>query len=141
MPGPKLNLARTVVWWKVSPFPETLSIPTPALGTANVTVVLLGAIERMFLRRATFVPLTANVTGTTTTVQIQNFTKTLNLTNTLDLTGDVAKVALPMVLTADGNLLVLPKDVLVLQYNFGSATVGPGVAVVTLEFALSGKYA
>src|SRR5882672_7136911 len=122
MPGPKLNLARTVVWWKVSPFPETLSIPTPALGTANVTVVLLGAIERMFLRRATFVPLTANVTGTTTTVQIQNFTKTLNLT------ADVAKVALPMVLTSDSNLLVLPKDVLVLQYNFGTATVGPGVA-------------
>ncbi len=139
--GSKLPLPRTVDWWKVSPWIETVSIVTPSLGTASVVVPLLTGIERMALRRATFTPLTANVTGTTTTVQIQNFTQTLNLTTALSLTADVAKVALPWTLTAgDGAVLVLPLDVLVLNYVFGTATVGPGTANVTMEFALSGRY-
>jgi len=146
MPGPKLVLARTVDWFKVSPFPETVSVVTPALGTASVTFPILTAIERMYLRRASFTPQTANVTGTTTTVQIQNFTQTLNLTTALSLTSDVAEVALPFVINnlagggTDSNMLVKPLDVIVLVYTFGTATVGPGTANVTLEFALSGRY-
>lgn len=146
MPGSKLPLARTVDWWKVSPFPETFDIITQNLGTASITAPMIVGIERMFLRKATFVPATANVTGTTTTIKITNFTKSVDLTLPLSLTGDVANVALPFVLNntlnggADSNLLILPNDVIQYVYVFGTATVGPGFAVIQLEVALSGRY-
>ncbi len=146
MPGPKLVLARTVDWWKVSAFPETFDITTPSLGTSDVTGVMFGAIERMFARRANFAPNTANVTGTTTTIKIRNLTQSLDITQALSLTGDVANTTLNFVMNgtanggADSNLLILPNDVVGFVYAHGTATVGPGVAAITLEVALSGKY-
>lgn len=146
MPGPKLVLPRTVDWFKVSPFPETFDISTQNLGTANVTAPVFCAIERMYFRSAKFVPATANVTGTTTTIKLTNFTQSRDLTLALSLTGDAASVALNFVPNnaanggSDTNMLVLPGDVIQYVYVFGTATVGPGVAAITAEFALSGRY-
>src|SRR2546428_749189 len=131
MPGPKLNLARTVDWWKVSPFPETIDTITQNLGTASITSPMFVAIERMYVKAAKFVPATANVTGTTTTIKIRNFTQSVDIAQALSLTGDAANVGLNFVLNdtahggADSNLLILPNDVVQYVYVFGTATVGP----------------
>ena len=146
MPGPKLNLARTVDWWKVSPFPETFDLITQNLGTSDITSPFFVAVERMFARRATFAPATTNVTGTTTTIKIRNFTQSVDITTALSLTGDTANIAIPFVMNdtahggADSNLLILPNDVVQYVYVHGTATVGPGFAAITLEVALSGRY-
>jgi len=146
MPGPKLNLARTVDWWKVSPFPETYDFQTQNLGTASITAPVMVAIERMYVKAAKFVPATTNVTGTTTTIKIRNFTQSVDITTALSLTGDTASTGLSFVLNntagggADSNLLILPNDVIQYVYVFGTATVGPGFAAITMEVALSGRY-
>jgi hypothetical protein len=146
MPGPKLVLPRTVDWWKVSPFVETFDLQTQNLGTASITAPVLTAIERMQFRSAKFVPATANVTGTTTTITLVNFTQSRNLTLALSLTGDAANVALNFVPNNaanggnDANMLILPGDVIQYAYVFGTATVGPGFAAITMEVALSGRY-
>ena len=142
----KLPLARTVDWWKVSAFPETVTFPTPALATSGVTVLFLTAIERMVLRFANAVfpvqPATA-----APTVQIQNLTQTLNLTTALSIpTTYTVNTTLNFVVNstqnggADSNLLVKPGDVLALVYVVNGASAGPGAGAFTLEFALSGRY-